>query len=173
MMMPRRCITRFSLTRVMCFALTLVVLSAMGAYSQAPPPPDSSRRDSTRTPAPSVDENACFGFSFGKWTPPLDWQAAGHGSPPSEKILQHAPDGRDWAADLTDSADSALVLFPSWWPAGVLVRLPKRLPVVGDTLRGRATALIADGRRQAPTAEVRAWAVPCRRAATAGSTARP
>jgi hypothetical protein len=114
-----------------------------------------------QTPPPST-AGACFGFSFGQWTPPLDWEAAGHGARPNPNSAQHAPDGRDWAVDLADeSTDSSLVLFPAWWPVGVVVRLPRGLLTSGDTLRGRATALIADARRQAPTADVHAWRVPC------------
>jgi hypothetical protein len=121
-----------------------------------------------------TNADACLGFSFGVWTPPLDWQAAGHGARPDPKVLQHAPDGRDWAADLSlESADSALVLFPSWWPAGVVVRLPRGLPAPGDTIRGRATALVADGRRQAPAADVRAWRVPCHKDDASAPPTRP
>ena len=124
----------------------------------------ASRLESQTPASPTTADDACLGFTFGVWTPSLDWQAAGHGNRPDPKSVQHAPDGRDWAADLSqESADSSIVLFPSWWPAGVVVRLPKGLPAPGDTLRGRATALIADGRRQAPIADVRAWRVPCHR----------
>jgi hypothetical protein len=125
----------------------------------------------TRPPSAA---GACFGFSFGAWTPPLDWEAAGHGARPNPKSLQQAPDGRDWAVDLADeSTDSSLVLFPAWWPVGVVVRLPRALLATGDTLRGRATALVADARRQAPTADVRAWRVPCHKADTPAPPTRP
>src|SRR4051812_15475819 len=84
-------------------------------------------------------DDVCLGFSFGAWTPLLDWRAAGHGDPPSEKTLQHAPSGRDWASDLATGQDSTLFLFPAWWPAGVAVVFPHRALAVGDTVRGRAT----------------------------------
>jgi hypothetical protein len=45
----------------------------------------------------------------------------------------------------------------------VIVELPLRAAAPGDTVAGRATALIADGRQQAPTSRVRAWRVPCQR----------
>lgn len=134
----------------------------------------SARAHAQASSATRSDDNACLGFSFGTWTPALDWQGAGHGPRPNPKSLQHAPEGRDWATDLSqDSADSALVLFPAWWPAGVVVRLPKRMPEPGDTLRGRATALVADGRRQAPVAEVRAWRVPCHKSDSTTMPPRP
>ena len=168
MCMPSKPVASRLSMHALIVALALIASLATSSSGQTP-----TRRDSTSADSIRADENACFGFSFGKWTPALDWQAAGHGTLPDAKNLQHAPDGRDWAADLSESQDSALVLFPAWWPAGVLVRLPKRFPAAGDTLRGRATALIADGRRQAPMAEVRAWAVPCRRRADAPPTTRP
>jgi len=45
----------------------------------------------------------------------------------------------------------------------VIVELPMRAAAHGDTVTGRATALIADGRQQAPTSRVKAWQVPCAR----------
>jgi hypothetical protein len=57
------------------------------------------------------------------------------------------------------------MLFPAWWPVGVEVALGTRSPALGDTVSGRATALVADGRREAPTSRVRAWQVPCARGA--------
>jgi hypothetical protein len=105
---------------------------------------------------------ACLGFAFGAWSPALDWRAAGHGAKPDSSRLQHAPAGRDWAVNGSRSeSDSLMMLFPSWWPAGVIVTLPTREPAAGDTLTGRATALVANGRVAAPTARVRAWRVPC------------
>lgn len=129
--------------------------SAPVANAQAP-------RDTQPVAAPERDETAiCYGFAFGKWTPALDWAAAGHGARPESSRLLHAPDGRDWASDVTTARDTVLMLYPGWWPAGVMVRLPKLLPAQGDTLSGTATALVADGRAQSPAAKVRAWAVPC------------
>jgi hypothetical protein len=59
-------------------------------------------------------------------------------------------------------AEVALTLFPSWWPVGVSVRLPRR-PEVGDTVAGQAMALVADGRVTSPASTVRAWRVVCAR----------
>src|SRR6476620_1590518 len=111
----------------------------------------------------STGDDVCFGFSFGTWNPPLDWRAAGHGDPPSEKSLQRSPTGRDWAADLPTGRDSTLVLFPAWWPAGVAVVLPRAALALGDTVHGEAIALVADFRKQPPKAPVTARRVPCHR----------
>jgi hypothetical protein len=105
---------------------------------------------------------ACLGFAFGAWSPALDWAAAGHGPPPRPEDFQRAPAGRSWAVTYEAGADTVLLLFPPWWPAGVAVALPRRLETSADTIAGRATALIADGRRKAPESRVRAWLVPCR-----------
>jgi hypothetical protein len=101
---------------------------------------------------------------FAPWTPPLDWSAAGHGALDSARVPQ-APTGRRWALSADGAgaeADSTLLLVPPWWPAGIVVTVPARGMAMGDTIVGRATALVADGRLTAPTARVRAWRVPCR-----------
>jgi hypothetical protein len=118
----------------------------------------------TRAQSSAPDSSVCLGFTFGTWTPALDWKAAGHGTRPDSSRLLHAPSGRDWAAGLAGGEpDSLLMLFPAWWPAGVVVDLPSRRPLPGDTVTGRARALIAYGDRPIPTARVRAWQVPCSR----------
>jgi hypothetical protein len=103
----------------------------------------------------------CLGFAFGAWTPPLDWKAAGHQTQIDQASLQRADDGRDWATTQAVQDEHTLVLLPSWWPVGVSVTLPTRSPAPGDTVVGTAFAFIADGRKKAPTAKVRAWRVPC------------
>jgi hypothetical protein len=109
------------------------------------------------TPPPTK----CYGFSFGAWNPPLDSRAAGHGPLPPPGSVPQAPQGRSWAADSGIGADD-LLLFPPWWPAGIALRFsPARAS--GDTLRGVATALVADGRVRAPKAEVVGRPVPCGR----------
>jgi hypothetical protein len=112
----------------------------------------------------AADDAVCLGFSFGPWAPPLDWHAAGHGEMPDSSSLQHAAPGRDWASAMSAGAgdpDSLLVLFPSWWPAGVAVDLPRRTPAPGDTVSGVARALVADGTRKSPASHIRAWRRPC------------
>jgi len=112
----------------------------------------------------SKDEPACLGFAFGTWTPALDWHGAGHGQMPSADVLQHAPAGRDWASDAgPGQADSLLILYPAWWPAGIRVDLPTRTPAPGDTVVGRAVAFVANGAVTPPVAKVRAWRVECKR----------
>jgi hypothetical protein len=115
-------------------------------------------------PASQEDDSVCLAFSFGTWTPALNWKGAGHGEMPDAKVLQHAPSGRDWASDAgAGEPDSLLILYPTWWPAGVRVDLPRRTPAPGDTVVGRAVAFVANGAVKAPEAKVRAWRVACRR----------
>ena len=112
--------------------------------------------------SPAAEPPVCLGFSFGAWTPALDWRGAGHGAAPDTSTLARTPEQRDWATDgMAGVEDSLLILYPRWWPAGVAVALPTRRPAPGDTIEGRARAFVADGRRANPTSRVRAWAVPC------------
>ena len=119
----------------------------------------------------SSDEPVCLGFAFGTWTPKLDWRGAGHGEMPSAGMLQRAPSGRDWATDGgAGAADSLLILYPGWWPAGVRVDLPTPTPAVGDTVVGRAVAFVANGEVTSPVARVRAWRVACHHGGATAST---
>ena len=111
-------------------------------------------------------EPVCLGFAFGAFSPKLDWAKAGH-APIRAGSTEQAPDGRDWASDQALPNDSSLYLFPAWWPVGVWVELATRAPAPGDTVSGRATALVARGNITPPVARVRAWRVPCGRAAPA------
>ena len=103
----------------------------------------------------------CLGFTFGAWTPALDWRAAGHVTRIDPTVHQRADDGRDWATTQAVQDEHTIVLLPSWWPAGVSVTLPNRTPAPGDTVVGSALAFVGDGRRKPPTAKVWAWRVPC------------
>ena len=116
--------------------------------------PSSSRPDE-----PSV----CLGFSFGTWTPALNWHAAGHVADIDPRTSQHASEGRDWASTQAVDNEQTIVLLPGWWPAGVQVTLPNRAPAFGDTVQGSAFAFVADGRRAVPRTQVRAWRVECGR----------
>ncbi|MEP7066595.1 MAG: hypothetical protein ABI889_11220 [Gemmatimonadota bacterium] len=112
-------------------------------------------------PSPGA-AGSCLGFRFGTWTPPLDWHAAGHERTPGSNSAPLAPGGRDWAAEPTQrDAQGTMLLFPSWWPVGVTVALPARALAPGDTVDGRATALVANGNVTPPSAVVRAWLVSC------------
>jgi hypothetical protein len=106
--------------------------------------------------------NVCFGFQFGVFAPPLDRVVAGHPAL-ADSVLQRAPGGRDWASDLGRSSDTTLVLFPGWWPAGVVVDLTRRPAARGDTVNGTARAFVANGQVTSPRATVRAWRVDCQR----------
>jgi hypothetical protein len=111
----------------------------------------------------------CFGFRFGSWDPPLKSVASRYnpGYDPTTSAPAGAP--RDWAAHVPSGApetmaDSVLMLFPAWWPAGVTIAWTERR---GDTLVGRATALVADGRLKNPVTTVRGGRFPCAHPATA------
>jgi hypothetical protein len=110
----------------------------------------------------SSDSAECLGFAFGRFVPELNLVAAGHTHLPSAGALPHAPESRDWAARDSNEVGTTLMLFPSWWPAGVQIVLPAaKAPT--DTVRGTAYALVADGRVTPPQAQVLAWRVPCGR----------
>ena len=127
----------------------------------APPPPAAAETVPTVAPPAGQADDECLGFTFGGWTPPLDARAAGHAPFPSAASLPHAPGGRDWAATDSIARDTLLLLFPSWWPAGVSIRFAHAPHTRADTVRGTATALVADGRLRAPTTQVLGWLVPC------------
>jgi hypothetical protein len=105
-------------------------------------------------------DDVCLGFEFGTWKPKLDWHAAGYEAFPDSGRVQRSPSGRDWAFG-PDKTDSALVLMPSWWPAGIVILLPNREPAPGDTVSGEAIAMRAIADSISPRTRVRAWRVPC------------
>ncbi|HUF28388.1 MAG TPA: hypothetical protein VMM18_15525 [Gemmatimonadaceae bacterium] len=117
-----------------------------------------------------ADERArpeCFRFSFGPWSPPLDWREAGHaGDGPeaaraaADGLAAAAPPARDLAAWSGAGADTVLILFPTWWPVGIVVRL-EHGNFRGDTVRGTASAFVADGRAVVPRSEVTATPRDC------------
>jgi len=161
--------------RVVLSALALCVASAGAVVAQASSSSaDTAARRSPRaaaaadtTGAPNDERERaggeCFRFVFGEWKPPLDSKAAGHVSFPPADSLPQAPGGRDWAFSDSTASDLQLMLYPSFWPAGVSVRFPRSPHVPGDTVRGRALALVADGRVRSPEADAMAWLVPCGR----------
>jgi hypothetical protein len=120
---------------------------------------------SQAVPRPPVPDE-CFRFAFGAWDPPLKTVASTYN--PGYDPTTSAPAGspRDWAARLpngkaTDTQpDSVLLLFPAWWPAGVSIEWRGQR---GDTLVGRAVALVADGRVKNPVTAVKGMHVACRR----------
>lgn len=110
----------------------------------------------------AAEAATCFGFSFGPWTPPLDWHASGHEGTRESISVPLASGGRAWADELSHpDASGTMLLFPSWWPVGVSVALPARVLAPGDTVEGRATALVGNGYATPSRAAVRAWLVSC------------
>lgn len=116
--------------------------------------------------SPSRAPDECFGFSFGRWDPPLSSASSTYspGYDPTSSAPAGAP--RAWALrsptgsrNQTQPADSVLLLFPVWWPAGVAIQWTEQR---GDTLVGIARALIADGRVKNPETGVKAKHVLCR-----------
>lgn len=144
---------------IVCVLILPLALGARRVHSQAVnrpaavPPPGA---------APADDAPQCLGFAFAKWAPALDWQHAGHGATPDSALVPRAPGGRGWAADaLGHEGDSTVVLYPVWWPAGVVIHFDRKPAVPGDTVVGRATALVADAESKAPQTTVRAWSKGC------------
>ena len=156
---PRRAVRAATLGAALAASFAAAAPRAMRA--QAAP---VAARDTARDTVPSapVAVAECFGFAFGPWRPPLDWRAAGHGADAPSVRLPGEFAARDSAAGRYE-----LLLFPSWWPAGVGVRFDRAPRVPGDTVGGVAHAFVADGRRATPSTTVRAWLKPC------GGEARP
>lgn len=170
-----------AVTRALIFAAVLVAAPTAGAAAQSAPgsadttsatsPADSdsanvapdTMSDAGSADRPDSGSGECYRFVFGEWSPPLDAKAAGHAPFPPAASLPHAPGGRDWAFSDSTVHDMQLMLYPSFWPAGVNVRFPHAPRTPGDTVHGRALALVADGRVRSPEADALAWLVPCGR----------
>lgn len=135
---------RSCLTRALAAGCVLVLTAPGWARAQ-----EAAARADDRPPA------ECFRFAFGAWNPPLDWTASGHRDKPQAAAGAH---GRENAAHV-ERDGGPLLLFPSFWPAGVLIRFDRT--VAGDTLRGTATALVADAARTPSVAAITALRVPC------------
>lgn len=129
----------------------LVLIALRGAVSA-----------SAQVPSPAPDE--CFGFTFGKWNPSLKSASSTYspGYDPTSSAPAGAPPSWATRAPTTSSssapADSVLLLFPPWWPAGVAIQWTAQR---GDTLIGVARALVADARVKNPEASVRALHISC------------
>ncbi len=132
--------------------VSLAVL-AIVALALAPPPLFGQHSDSAAAELRPPPE--CFRFAFGAWDPPLDWTRAGHGNFPTG-VVQGAH-GRANAA--RTRKEEPMLLFPSFWPVGIVVRF--ETAAHADTLRGTATALQADASRPPPRARVVAVRVAC------------
>ena len=133
-----------------------------------------AQRTAERAASPPAGETAhhdvreCWRFVFGPWQPVLDWRGAGHaGRAPADypgaggrgaPAPTSAPGSAAWTAA---AGDTALILFPDWWPAGVTVRLEPAASAMADTVKGTATALVADGRLRNPVSRIIAIRRPC------------
>lgn len=148
---------RMGMPRSIARLAQLSAAAALAAVSSGALPAQSSEI------APPTMTEECLGIAFGAWTPPLDAASAGHRQSGSfdTNPISRARHERDWALRLEAGRDTTLILFPAWWPAGVAVRVPPVVAASGDTLKGTATALVADVRTKAPTATVMLWRVPC------------
>jgi len=112
--------------------------------------------------SPAADTPTCLRFTFGAWTPALDWKLAGHRGAADSTHVGHTPEGRGWAAPASgQNADTVLVLFPGFWPAGVSLTFDPRALSAADTVIGKATALVADANKPSPVSRARVWRVPC------------
>ena len=139
----------------MVMALVVFAISTAGQERAGP-----------RQPSP------CLRFAFDVWKPPLNWEEAGHAGDADANgqavrrlrdsiFLQQpgstAADGMVW--DET-SGGRRVFVFPAWWPVGIVVQFDSAT-VSGDTLRGVAEAMVADGAAARSTAKVRALRVSC------------
>lgn len=150
--------------RVLRRAAEVAVLSLVVAAV----PARAQRPDSLRA------EHPCLRFAFGTWSPPLEWNMAGHLGDATEtgSFIRHARDSvylqkkesesahRDGMVWDEESGGRRLLLFPIWWPAGVSVEF-NASSLARDTLSGTATAFVANGAKERPVTTVRALRVAC------------
>ena len=127
----------------------------------------------SRVLAQSANEapsSRCWRFAFGAWTPPLNWEGAGHDGTASD-LSDRVQRVRDsvFAKDTNAVRNNAMyweqtkagwsvVLFPNWWPVGVKVDFDSVL-AQGREMTGEAIALVADAGK--PPSRARARAVRC------------
>jgi hypothetical protein len=113
----------------------------------------------------------CWRFAFGVWTPPLDWERAGHRGNAGEMSdrVQRIRDSV-FAKDTNAVRNNAMiwernrsgwsvVLFPQWWPVGVKVDFDSVL-AGGNEMTGQAVAFVADASRENSRARARAVRCP-------------
>jgi hypothetical protein len=122
----------------------------------------------TGTEAPS---SKCWRFAFGAWSPPLNWEGAGHDGRAGD-LADRVQRVRDsvFAKDSTAVRNKAMyweqtkvgwsvVLFPEWWPVGVKVDFDSTV-VEGREMTGNAIALVADAGKAPSRAKARAIRCP-------------
>ena len=118
----------------------------------------------------SMPSSKCWRFAFGSWTPPLDWDRAGHDGRASE-LANRVQRVRDsvFARDTNAVRNQAMywerfrsgwsvVLFPEWWPVGVKVDFDS--VIAGREMFGQATALVANAGAEPSRARARAVRCP-------------
>jgi hypothetical protein len=118
-----------------------------------------------------VPSSRCWRFAFGTWTPPLDWEHAGHRGSASEMSdrVQRIRDSV-FAKDTNAVRNNAMVwegtgngwsvvLFPPWWPVGVKVDFDSVL-AGGREMTGQAVAFVADASKDNSRARARAVRCP-------------
>lgn len=115
---------------------------------------------------PANEPPLCLRFRFGAWAPALDWSAAGHPGTIENFRVDRAAQGQAWAAGVapttkTAAGDTVLVLYPSFWPVGVMVTFNPRAFAGADTVKGTAQAFVADGRKASPTSVATLFRVSC------------
>lgn len=121
----------------------------------------------TRAQGTSAPNSVCWRFAFSTWSPPLDWERAGHGGKANE-LASRVQRIRDsvFARDTNAVRNNAMVwektargwsvvLFPAWWPVGVSVEFDSAF-AEGREMSGRATALVANARQEPSRARARA-----------------
>jgi hypothetical protein len=140
--------------------LALVLLPAL-----SPPLLAQGRNDATLA-------SPCWRFSFGEWTPPLDWARSGHAGDASStasavRRIRDSVFARDSVASASNAMTfektargAILVLYPPWWPAGVEVTFDSTL-ADGKEMLGTGIAMVADARNPASRAPARAWQISC------------
>lgn len=123
--------------------------------------------------SPHASGSACTRVAFGTWTPPLDWNRAGHPDSASgigarlrqarDSVFsgQAAAGGRDEMQWEDSGGVRRLFLSPAWWPAGVVITFAPVEGAAGDTLTGEAVALVGDGRQPPPRADARLLRAGC------------
>lgn len=115
---------------------------------------------------------SCVRVAFGTWTPPLDWNGAGHSESAagvgsrvralrdSAYSGQASAGGRDEMQWYESNGVRKLLISPAWWPAGVIITFDRDASR-GDTLTGQAVALVADARVPSPRASARVMRSGC------------
>ena len=140
--------------RIVCCILTLLIATHTAGAQSANDAPTSK----------------CWRFAFGAWTPPLNWENAGHEGRASD-LANRVQRVRDsvFAKDTNAVRNRVMyweqvkgrwsvVLFPEWWPVGVKVEFDSVL-AQGREMTGEAIALVADAGKR--PARARARAVRC------------